>query len=207
MKFLEDGEVLVVSGVVVDTITTTAQPFYLDGPESEVTPTLIAFHNWFTVFVNNFGSDNLDVFARTFCGGAWHPRYSEFEKDLSQRLTFFFRLIQKLLPALLRDGNPVKHLMEDRVLPREVLEAREHAMVSAAALQMHAKRFVLTRTRLAGLAPQETKEGDKIVVLLGCDFPVVLRSIGDYWKLIGEVYVDGIMYEERVDPERSFAIR
>jgi hypothetical protein len=211
VKFLEDGEVLVASGFVVDTITTAAQPLYLEGPESEVTPTLLAFHNWFTVFVNNIGSDpvSLDVFARTFCGGAWYPRYSEFEKEVSHRLAFFFGLIQRLLPRLLKNGNPVHHLVQDSELPREVLEAREHAMVSAAALRMHAKRFILTKTGFAGLAPQEAREGDKIVVLLGCDFPVVLRSVGDYWKLVGEVYVDGIMYNEkdRVGPERSFAIR
>jgi hypothetical protein len=206
-KFLEDGEVLLTDGYVVDTITTAARPFYLDGPESEVTPTLMAFHNWFTVFVSNAGTDTLEVFARTFCGGAWYPRYSEFEKDLSRRLTFFFGLIQKLLPGLLQDGNPVQHLVEDNQLTREVLEAREYAMVSAAALRMHAKRFILTRTKLAGLAPQEAKEGDKIVVLLGCDFPVVLRRIGNYWKLIGEVYVDGIMHKETVHPNNSFAIR
>ncbi|KUJ11206.1 uncharacterized protein LY89DRAFT_595005 [Mollisia scopiformis] len=177
-KFKEDKEVLLTSGFVVDIITTAAKPLYLDGPESETTPTLIAFHNWFTVYTNNVREKDLDVFARTFCGGAWYPQYSEFEKDLSQRLVFFFA--------------------EYHGIP-QVLEAREYAMVSSAALRMHAKRFIVTRTKLAGLAPQEAQEGDKIVVLLGCDFPVVMRDMGSYWKLIGEVYVDGIMYGEAME--------
>jgi hypothetical protein len=206
--FLEDGEVLLTNGFVVDTITTTARPFYVDGSEKEVTPTLIAFHDWFTVFMNRFSWENLDIFARTFCGGAWYPRYSEFEKNLLQRLTLFFGLIEKLLPRLLKDQNPVQQLVKDYGITQEVLEARQYTMVSSAALRMHAKRFILTEKELAGLAPQEAEEGDKIVVLFGCDFPVVLREVDNYWRLIGEVYVDGIMYGEAVaDRKCNFVIR
>ena len=68
--FAEDGEVLIARGFLVDTITTVAQSLYLEGPKREVTPALMAFHTWWTVFVNNIGIESFDVFQRTFCGGA-----------------------------------------------------------------------------------------------------------------------------------------
>jgi hypothetical protein len=79
------------------------------------------------------------------------------------------------------------------------LEKRELAMVFSAALRMHAKRLVILKNNLLGFAPQQTEVGDKIVVLLGCNFPVVLREVGEHWELIGEIYVDGIMNGEAMD--------
>ena len=35
-----------------------------------------------------------------------------------------------------------------------------------------------------------------MAVLLGCKVPVVLRPLGKGYQLIGETYVDGIMYGE-----------
>ena len=80
-----------------------------------------------------------------------------------------------------------------------MLEARAYAVVSSAAIQMHAKRFIIPRTKLAGLAPQAVEEGDQIVILLGCNFPVTMMYMGGYWTLIGEIYVDEIMYGEAID--------
>jgi hypothetical protein len=53
--------------------------------------------------------------------------------------------------------------------------------------------------KLAGLAPQAVEEGDQIVILLGCNFPVTMMNMGSYWTLIGEIYVDQIMYGEAID--------
>ena len=52
---------------------------------------------------------------------------------------------------------------------------------------------LLFRRKLAGLAPQLAEVGDQIAVLLGCDFPVVLREVDGRCELIGEVYVESIM--------------
>jgi hypothetical protein len=64
---------------VVDTIAKISEPLYVHGPESEVLPTLKAFHSWWTFFIDNVGStdENLAVFQRTFVGGSWAPSYSE----------------------------------------------------------------------------------------------------------------------------------
>jgi hypothetical protein len=44
------------------------------------------------------------------------------------------------------------------------------------------------------LVPKQTRKGDSICVLFGCDVPVVLRKHDDgLWEFIGETYVHGIM--------------
>jgi hypothetical protein len=75
--------------------------------------------------------------------------------------------------------------------------------VSAAALRMHAKRIIISERKLAGLAPKLAEVGDKIAVLLGCDFPVVIREVDGRSELIGELYVDSIMNGEAMDNLKS----
>jgi hypothetical protein len=47
-----------------------------------------------------------------------------------------------------------------------------------------------------GLGLESTKPGDVVCVLLGCKSTMVLRKepyeVGDYFKVIGESYVDGL---------------
>ncbi len=182
-----------------------SDPLYLYGPESDVLPTLEKFHNWWNVFIGNVGStsEDIDIFQRTFVGGAWAPRYSEgeFKEDKTQRLALFFGLMQRLLPYL-AVTSPNLPPSPDHVND-EVLEKRERAMVSAAALRMLAKRIVVSERKLAGLPPQLAEVGNKIAVLLGCDFPVILREIDGSCELIGEVYVDSIMDGEAMDGLKS----
>jgi hypothetical protein len=70
-------------------------------------------------------------------------------------------------------------------------------MVSLPALRMHSKRIVVTRLGVAGLAQFRLRTVITILILFGCASPVVMRHIRQgSWKLIGSVYVDGIMYDE-----------
>jgi len=201
-----NGTVLIAAGFVIDTIATVSDSLYVYGPESDVLPTLEKFHNWWNVFIDNVGStsEDIEVFQRTFVGGAWAPRYSEgeFKEDETQRLALFFGLLQRLLPHLAESSLKPPPIAPDPV-DDETLEKRERAMVSAAALRMHAKRIVISERKLGGLAPKLAEVGDKIAVLLGCDFPVVLREVDGKCELIGEVYVDSIMNGEAMDDLKS----
>ncbi|KAK0104424.1 hypothetical protein ONS95_004717 [Cadophora gregata] len=205
-NFTKDREVLNARGFIVDTIATVAQPFHDNwlGPGTPVPRSirashgLRAFHGWWSVFTDKIGKERYEVFQRAFCGGAWAPPESEFEQDLSLRLAFFFGMIRKCLPELQMD-NDLLLMFPDLKIESQVLEARQYALVFSASRRMHGKRFVVSSAKLAGLAPQAAREGDKIVVLFGCDFPVVMRNMGTYWLLIGEIYVDGIMYGEAMD--------
>jgi hypothetical protein len=207
VSFSNHEEVLTAAGFVVDTIATASEPLYVYGPESNVLPTLEKFHNWYNVFIDNVGSTDEDiaVFQRTFCGGSWAPSYSEgeFKEDETQRLTLFFGLMQRLLSHLIAERSPTPLMTPTNPVDTEILEKRERAMVSSAALRMHAKRLVISGRKLAGLAPQLVEVGDKIVVLMGSNFPVVLREVDDRYELIGEIYVDGIMDGEAMDDLKS----
>lgn len=63
------------------------------------------------------------------------------------------------------------------------------------------RRMVRTKKGYIALAPRFTKEGDYIGVFKGGKMPLVVRKGGEYWVLIGESYVHGIMKGEAWDEE------
>jgi hypothetical protein len=55
-----------------------------------------------------------------------------------------------------------------------------------------------------GVAPVTTRAGDLLCLLLGCDFPIILRKTKSHYVLIGEAYVHGCMNGEAF-PETPFS--
>jgi hypothetical protein len=55
------------------------------------------------------------------------------------------------------------------------------------------RRLIGTHQGRVGLTIPAAKAGDSIMVLLGCNVPMVLRPDGDYWQLVGECYLHGVM--------------
>jgi hypothetical protein len=57
------------------------------------------------------------------------------------------------------------------------------------------KTLFQTKGGRLGVASMDTKIGDSIVLLQGCNLPMVVRLEGDKWKLIAPTYLpaDGIM--------------
>jgi len=58
------------------------------------------------------------------------------------------------------------------------------------------RRFGVSTTGNFISVPPLAKNGDKLYVLLGCNFPVVLREEKGGWKFVGECYIDGYMKGE-----------
>lgn len=58
------------------------------------------------------------------------------------------------------------------------------------------RRMVRTKKGYIALAPRLTQEGDWIAICDGGDLPLVVRKDGDYWVLVGESYVHGVMNGE-----------
>jgi hypothetical protein len=66
---------------------------------------------------------------------------------------------------------------------------------------MAGRRFFVSSSGLLGMAPAEAQVGDKICVLLGCSYPVILRpsEAGKYYTFIGEAYVNEYMSGKAMD--------
>ena len=59
------------------------------------------------------------------------------------------------------------------------------------------RSFIITEEGYVGMAPQTANPGDRIVVFLGCQSPLVLRPRGDGgYLVVGEAYVHGLMTGE-----------
>ena len=68
-------------------------------------------------------------------------------------------------------------------------------------LASYGRHLVRVSTRRYGMAPLYTKPGDVICIIFGCNVPLVLRpkgndhegNSGEFWEIIGDVYVHGVM--------------
>lgn len=60
----------------------------------------------------------------------------------------------------------------------------------------------VSSTGFLGLVPHSTREGDVIFIIRGADVPYVLRPAGEAYELIGEAYVEGVMYGEALEMEQ-----
>jgi hypothetical protein len=58
------------------------------------------------------------------------------------------------------------------------------------------RRIFATKDGRMGMGSCAAEVGDRIVILRGCNTPMILREVGKEWKLIGECYTHGVMYGE-----------
>ncbi|KAH7392687.1 heterokaryon incompatibility protein-domain-containing protein [Pyrenochaeta sp. MPI-SDFR-AT-0127] len=65
------------------------------------------------------------------------------------------------------------------------------------------KHFVKLDNGLLGVGPDTTCAGDLVVVLFGGRVPFILRQHGNYYILLGECYIHGIMDGEAIDGWRE----
>lgn len=71
-------------------------------------------------------------------------------------------------------------------------------------VKIHAKAsrersFFVTAKGYMGLGPYGGQVGDKVCILLGSHLPLVIRSAGDHYLVVGGCYVYGMMNGEMVD--------
>jgi Heterokaryon incompatibility protein (HET) len=59
------------------------------------------------------------------------------------------------------------------------------------------RKFLRTKRGFMGLAPQPAEVGDEVWILLGCEVPMLLRKCDDYYILVGECFVVGMMEGEQ----------
>jgi hypothetical protein len=69
------------------------------------------------------------------------------------------------------------------------------------AMRCTSRSWLALQTQVLALGPRVARAGDLIVVLNGSSLPCMVREKGrgGYFELVGQCYVDGVMYGEGVD--------
>ena len=92
-----------------------------------------------------------------------------------------------------------KDFLEGSLLSgEERLQRYVGPLVASLDVRMVGRRFFRSgeAVGMMGLGPARARCGDHICLLMGCDIPVLLRSEGDHYVLVGEAYVHGFMQGE-----------
>ncbi|KAI0405808.1 hypothetical protein F4802DRAFT_560770 [Xylaria palmicola] len=97
-------------------------------------------------------------------------------------------------------GNKKKDVTEQHS------ELDERDAVSWASNALAWRRLVVTRAGMLGLTVAAVVDGDTVAVLPGCSMPVVIRHVGPGWKLVGEIFVYGLMGGEAATMIRDGAL-
>jgi hypothetical protein len=74
---------------------------------------------------------------------------------------------------------------------RELIRDNDQSSTIIAACS--GRQLSITERKLIGLVPELSEVGDKIFVLYGGQVPFILRPKGEFYELIGECYIHGIM--------------
>ncbi|KAL8959728.1 MAG: hypothetical protein Q9193_003453 [Seirophora villosa] len=130
-----------------------------------------------------FLEQNAEIACRTLCCDDFSYRFEPLNKnwlDFPKTMTHFLRF------ADMTEEVSDDFLRECSVL----LDSFYHVAVGRA--------FIVTHNEgLIGFAPEHCRENDCIVILLGCQSPMVLRPTNDgSFLVIGECYVNGLMEGE-----------
>ncbi|KPM45840.1 hypothetical protein AK830_g688 [Neonectria ditissima] len=115
----------------------------------------------------------------------------------------YIKLRRKLSPFRFNESNqdPIKAVGLDLELYGEKMST-----YSTCLHWNTARRLYLTENGYVGTGPDDTQEGDRVVVLFGATVPLLLRehttaSEGDAWSYVGEAYCEGIMDGEALGGE------
>jgi Heterokaryon incompatibility protein (HET) len=71
--------------------------------------------------------------------------------------------------------------------------------VERRSLTMHSRSFFISRIGYMGIGPIVAEEGDMICILPGCNVPLLIRKEDDYYVLVGECFVWGLMDGEAME--------
>jgi hypothetical protein len=99
-------------------------------------------------------------------------------------------------------GRPTKRKISSRKALYNPTEIQRDAL-SWAMNALAWRRLIGTENGRMGLAPAATNMDDMLAVIIGCDTPLVLRSRGHAWTVIGECYIHGVMDGEILNGEEK----
>lgn len=163
--------ILSLKGYDMDVIARTGE-FYQE-PSLGPVDWLFAFQGWEHIAGGPWDdAPSQQAFHRTITGDSWDIEPLDWK------------------PRIQRRGQPARDQEEERYL--DIIDQ-----------VCQNRRFLVTKHGRFGLGPWNSRKGDKVCVLLGGKTPFLLRPCGpprndatgrDYYKVVGEAFVDGLMY-------------
>lgn len=199
--YLGDG-VLRVSGVLIDKIESIQDLYdYVDNGSVRSATTLVDYIWRCYPGSNRIDSaydgnqSMMDAYCRTFAGDAFRENKSPPDP---KQLTFdqAKEALNKIW-SMDEDWTGFEDLKEDPSVRTFIEECTSCT---------RGRCFFTTEDGYIGLAPSETQAGDIISVILGCQFPIVLRKDPassanpdeTRWKVVGVCYANGLMSGEAI---------
>jgi hypothetical protein len=104
-------------------------------------------------------------------------------------------------------GDPANESLHHLIWPNEH-DANRGSQCRWAFAQRQAhtatsRSFFLTEKGYMGIAPRGAKLNDRICIVLGCDKPLIVRGISEYFNLVGDSYIYGMMNGEVLEEVRN----
>ncbi|KAK0704485.1 heterokaryon incompatibility protein-domain-containing protein [Lasiosphaeris hirsuta] len=208
-KFLDERHNrLEISAVYLDTITSYGVAV---GTLCTLTDYLMAFIQWRALLLGTIDTDgdedyNLRVqedFCRTLCLDQV-PREWDTKPGQWPRIVFhlFASFIRERLPRLPLDRE-LRACLDDIKVDMDP-GLRRGFIQDHFGQRMMGQCFCLTKGGLMGMGSGFMALGDKVVVPLGCDSPVLLRPEGRHgeYRFVGDIYIHGYMRGRAMEPLR-----
>jgi len=181
-EFLQ-GDTLRVSGIRVDTVTQVGEPYFDPSPPGEKFMRTIG--DWQTIAFGEGDRRALDSYL-----GTEQTQWEAFDRTITADVNLAGERSQRHERFLC--------LHSERLVTQDQRDRWNKAM-RAVYLRIQRRLFFTTPGGRFGLGPWDTKAGDIVFVLLGCNVPVILRQDGDRWVFVGEAFVLGIMDGEMAE--------
>lgn len=101
------------------------------------------------------------------------------------------------LPNLEEAGAVVHKVLASGIDAEDGEDAHFDFLIHKILRQCTGRSFYKTENEICGLASMAAEQGDLVTILLGCDYPMVLRPTGEgTYKVVGDAYCDGFMQGE-----------
>ncbi len=208
--FLDNDKVLSVKGLRVGALQNLGIPCRVESMTQDThhkEAALMSFVDWYQLLAQRKGSDEQNVID--FCR-VLSCDYS-CSSNASGRINASARLIAQSM--ILNMASMAEEMGQLHAFPEQLHQitkdksgglARDNVGVASTTF-MQDRRFFVSEVGLMGLAPARADKTDLICIIMGCTNPMILRPKDEYFEVIGEAFVHGLMYGEWMgnNPQRE----
>ena len=227
VEFSQDSRILTVVGCCLGTIDVLGDAFTEYRPEIRLTEQMKGtIQDWLRLALQGSSSiakehsldqenDWINAFWRTLICNRAEPSYQTSEGRYQISYEIDEGWYRSMFDVMRGVSAIPQGFTEGLPLSEEKLQRYVAPLVAVLDNRMAGRRFFRSgdAVGMMGMGPARTQLGDHICLLMGCDIPILLRSEGDHFILVGEACVLGFMRGEadadiqsRKLPLRKFSI-